>query len=530
MSSTGELLLDINNEDFDFLTQYAVLQGSLNSIAEDRMNNYKTKINGWIKLINDNQQILNMNLSSADRYQTSQYVSQLQAQVKVYSDNIEALTQLSMTDVLKTHSIFLNYVYKPFISCGIEYIASQFSNNISFNNSFKISIPIYGDFVSEPVISLKLSGFSSIDPVNKVKYCEYLGHRLFKQIDFYNEGLSKDSITTEDLNIYYNCELPKDKQRAWDACVGQEIPLEAYFNQDPTNNEYREKKYICYGPQTPKFSQDDITIYVPLLFWFYENNKALPVNSMSKDLTLFNFVLNDVSNICACLDYNNTGGEYNIPTISNITLYTKHIFVTDDILNLFKDKEIKTLIRLHQTFSSTLTIPNGSVSLNSLSYPLKALFIVARPKLNENGSDRLYTWNKNKLLTSHQIVYPAIFTNNTLQLGANYASFYTEQDVLSNLALSTKGIKIFYDQNNNIKFFSNCLSMTTSINNNNTFILNFSNTLTENTGFLNSTNLPGLSIDYTSSNISIDNPVNIYISSYSINVATFSNGKIEYLY
>jgi len=139
-------------------------------------------------------------------------------------------------------------------------------------------------------------------------------------------------------------------------------------------------------------------------------------------------------------------------------------------------------------------------------------------------------WNKNKFLTRQQVIYPAIFTNNSIQLGANYVTFYTEQDVLSNISLSTKGVNIFYDQNKNIKFFSNCLSMTTRINDNNTIILNFSNNLIENTGFLNSTNLAGLSLDYSGSLISNDNPVNIYIASYCINVAKFTNGKVEYMY
>jgi hypothetical protein len=389
---------------------------------------------------------------------------------------------------------------------------------------------MYGDFITEPVISITLSGFSSIDPVNKVKYCNFLGHRIFKQIDFYNESLIKDSLTTEDLNIYYNCELPEDRKKAWKACVGEEIPLEGYFNQDPLNNEYREKKYICYGPQTPKQTQDDITLYIPLIFWFYDHKKAFPVNSMGKDLTLFNFQLNNIENLCSCLDYNNSGGQYNIPKLSNITLYTKHIFVTDDIIDLFINKEILTLVRLHQTFSSILTIPNGSISLNSLSYPLKSLFIVARPQENETGENKMNLWNKNKFLTRQQVIYPAIFTNNSIQLGANYVTFYTEQDVLSNISLSTKGVNIFYDQNKNIKFFSNCLSMTTRINDNNTIILNFSNNLIENTGFLNSTNLAGLSLDYSGSLISNDNPVNIYIASYCINVAKFTNGKVEYMY
>ncbi len=528
MGSTGELLLNINNEDFGVLTQYTFLQSSLAKTAQDRTNYYMVEIDKAKKLIEDNKKLLLLNISVAEKYQITDYINTLQSQIDAYESNLDKLTKLTINDVLKTHSIFLNYTYKPFVSCGVEYMSSQFSNNIQFGNSLKISLPIYGDFITQPVISITLTGLEATDIVNKVKYCEFIGHKILKKVEFINEGIVKDYLTSEDYNIYFNCEVSNNQKKVWKDCVGQENPFKTYLNPDPLNNEFRESKYVYFGPQTPKQKHDTITMYIPLLFWFYDDTKALPNNVLSKDMSLFNIELDKFSNICACLDYNGTGGEFTIPTISNITLYTKHLFVTDEILDLFINKEVNTLIRLHQSAYTILDKPTGSISLNLFTLPIKALFITARPVVNEDGEDRLNTWVKNKFLTPQTLTFPVIYDDNgILQFGANNVKFYTEEDVLSSLTLSTKGINMFHD--NNIKFFSNCTSLLSNVNNSDNFVIDFSNSLETNTGFLNPKNLPGLNLNYTSKLIDVDNQVKLYVHAYCINLASFKNGRIEYM-
>jgi hypothetical protein len=44
------------------------------------------------------------------------------------------------------------------------------------------------------------------------------------------------------------------------------MPVEAILIQDPINDNFREKKYIYSGYQTLKFSQEQIDLYIPLLF------------------------------------------------------------------------------------------------------------------------------------------------------------------------------------------------------------------------------------------------------------------------
>lgn len=527
MGSVGELLLNLNNSDFDVITQYAVLQSSLASISDARNQYYQTKIDELQNLINDNNKLLSMNISTSDRYKITDYINVLNAQINALNTNIKKLTEITMVDILKTHNMFLDYTFKPFVASGVEYITTQYVNTINFGSNLKISIPIYGDFITQPVLAITLKGFFAIDPKNKVKYCKFLGHKLLSRVGFINEGILKDYIVSEDYNMYYNNEVDLNHKDVWKKCVGEELPIDAYFNQDPLNNEFREMKKLYYGAQTPKREQDDITVYIPLIFWFYEDSKALPNSSLNKDTTLFNIQLAQLSDICTCLDYGGSGGLFNPPTISSIVLYTKHLFVSDEVVSVFKDKDVNCIVRLRQSMQFTLNKSAGSINLNSLTYPIKAIFITVRPVENEEGADRFNTWNINKLLKRQSIMYPVVFNSGLISFGYNTTNFYTESEVLTSLSLATRGINIFYD--NNIGFFSRCLPLTTGLSSSNNYILNFSNSLSSNTGFLNPANIAALTLNYVSDNIDVDNPAYLYISTNSINIAKFSSGKIEFL-
>lgn len=528
MASSGELLLNINDEQFNILTQYGVLSTNLDRILTERKTFYQNKIDALKKLVDENKTFLkNDNLASATVYKINDYISNLNDQINIYQANFDKLAEVTIKDVNETHLNFLEYVYKPFVSVGIEYVSTQFINNIQFGNSLKLPIPIIGDFVTQPTLAITLSEFSANDPKNKVKYCKFLGHRLLSQIDFINEGVVKDTLTTEDFNAYYHAELSKRDKKMWKTNIGQEYKIKCHFNSDPQNNEYREIRYLCFGPQTPKQTQEEITIYIPLFFWWFQEAKALPCNVLVKGMSLFALSLATQEMIVGMLDYAGNNKPFEPPKIKGITLYTKHLFVSDDILDLFAKKEVKTMVNLHQTLEFNLSSPQGNITLNSIQNPIHHIYIVGRPIENETGIDQLNTWNYNSFVTRKNMMIPVVFRSVVgTSFGINNLNFYTESDVFSSLSLTTKGNELFAGD---ISFFKNCMSMLNKSQNNKHLIINFSNDLYNITGFLNPKQLPELSLNYTSKKINVNNPVKIYILVNTISVGSFQNKRIDFL-
>lgn len=64
-----------------------------------------------------------------------------------------------------------------------------------------------------------------------------------------------------------------NKKLAWDRCMGQEQPKKGYFvpedNAAHTSpaDEHRVLLEVTNGAQTPKLSQEGLTLLIPLLFW-----------------------------------------------------------------------------------------------------------------------------------------------------------------------------------------------------------------------------------------------------------------------
>jgi hypothetical protein len=131
---------------------------------------------------------------------------------------------------------------------------------------------------------------------NFVRYCEYPGLRLFRRVKFEVNGNPLDEYTALAAIMYNKFHVPDFKLTGWKRLVGQEVPVEAAsdlvniagttqwnsaivglsdVNGDdvtgsPANATITARKLtqVVFGPQTPKATQEQLNMFVPLLFWF----------------------------------------------------------------------------------------------------------------------------------------------------------------------------------------------------------------------------------------------------------------------
>jgi hypothetical protein len=270
----------------------------------------------------------------------------------------------TLVDIERTHVLFVNAHFKPFAALGFEYNKCRTSSGVpQFGSTVQFSIPQFGDFFSDMVIHTTLAAtsatvgtvpafqavpvgaalvgvptafkqISGIDnfpaagtytqytqeyvnadgtPVavgsaasNYVRYCEYPGERMFKQVSFEVNGNPLDQYTAEAMFFYRKFRLAPNKVVGWKRLVGQEVPAEAYSDLEsfapyqplagpavqgasswnaanlnlqsstgsgqvgaPVSPALSARKFmsVSYGYQTAQFQQPALDLWIPLIFW-----------------------------------------------------------------------------------------------------------------------------------------------------------------------------------------------------------------------------------------------------------------------
>ena len=70
--------------------------------------------------------------------------------------------------ISKSHAVFTNGSFKPFVASGFEY--NKLNASAKFGTTTKFSLPVFGDFINDCVLHLKLTGLSAKSPEDRVRY------------------------------------------------------------------------------------------------------------------------------------------------------------------------------------------------------------------------------------------------------------------------------------------------------------------------------------------------------------------------
>lgn len=179
----------------------------------------------------------------------------------------------TLTDIERTHVLFVNAHYKPFAAIGYEYnkVRPQ-SGCPTLGSGVTFSIPQYGDFFHDMVVRTRISAanaatqttplqgsrtafplntatdfYNLVDATghmlvpgvegqpsltvpfrNLVRYCEYPGNRLFRNTKFDVNGNPLDEYCATAMVMMEKFTVPVGKRSGYNRLVGQQVPRKGY--------------------------------------------------------------------------------------------------------------------------------------------------------------------------------------------------------------------------------------------------------------------------------------------------------------
>ena len=315
-----------------------------------------------------------------------------------------------INSISKSHMMFINGAFKPFVSSGFEYNKSKSIGIPNFGTTISFTVPQFGDFINDAVVHIKMSRLESVDNRDRVRYAAMLGHKIFKRVEFKINANVLDTYESDDYNAFYEFKVPPAKQIGWLRNIGQEIPIQGNLSSDPTYDMFQEYRLIGCGNQTLKQRHEPIDLWIPILFWFKDIRNALPTIAIPFGQTNINIQLASVAELVGFADYGG-GGAYTPPTITSIDLYINNIFMNPNIVKIFIAKFGFSLIRVHGHHQEATNKPGGMIKLNSLRWPTETLYLCFKPHANSNLSQY---WHKCCSLTLGQIKVPVVARDSLL--------------------------------------------------------------------------------------------------------------------
>jgi hypothetical protein len=312
----------------------------------------------------------------------------------------------------KSHAIFINGSFKPFVASGFEYVKLINSTGTKgFGGDTTFTLPQFGDFINDVVVHVRLNGLAAINNQDRVRYVSMLGHKLFSKVEFKVNHNILDAYDSNDYNAYYDFKVPASKKIGWLRNIGQEIPNRALLTADPTYDMVQEYKWFGDGNQTFKQKHDAIDLWIPLLFWFKDIKNALPSVMIPHGQSNITITIPPVSEIIGFANYSNTTITpiYTPPTITTMELYVNNIFMNPEIVKIFVSKFGFSLIRVHGHHTeNNITTNSAEIKLNGLKWPTETMYVSFKPQSNNNLSQY---WHKNSQLTLNKVRVPVVVRN-----------------------------------------------------------------------------------------------------------------------
>lgn len=436
----------------------------------------------------------------------------------------------TLVDLEKTHVIFIHSHFKPFAATAYEYAKIGVNTGeAGFSKEIAFSLPQFGDFFSDMVVHVQLTGLAAGITSTAVRYADFVGHRLFKKVKFEVNNNILDEYTSDVYNFHYNFTVSENKKRAWKMNVGQEVPYDAILTQNPLVDTYREVKKIVSGPQTPKPIHNVIDLWIPLMFWF-NKDPCIAIPSVSIPFGQ-RFIKILIADAVECVQGLPTI-DFTTPRFTNCELYINNIFMNPEIHDIFIKRVGFSLIRVHRIQTEQLTEQNGSIKLDDLKYPIETMYVGCRPIINDGTMEN---WNRYHTVIDTPITYPVAIPNPGIPPPTHIIMFtnaiYKEQvPILTELTVETKGIELW--RTTPSQFFNSYTPYIYGGQNINTpedigmymVPFNFYPGTYQPSGYINVTRTREFYIKYNSTNISNINPATLVVIGIALNFLVVREG------
>jgi len=360
----------------------------------------------------------------------------------------------TLADIERTHILFINAHFKPFVAIGYEYQSTGVQYGIvQLGQEITFSIPQFGDFFHDMVLNIQLTNFTAASG-DQVFYTDFLGHRLMQLVNFEVNGNFIDQYDSNVYNFHYNFFVPTRKKVAWQRAIGQEVPEYAYLTSNPGVDEFRQQMLIVNGPQTPKATHSVVNLWIPLLFWFCQDPRlSVPSVSVPYGQRFIHITLADVDQICASV----SGGVFTPPTISSANLYINNIFVNPDIHDIFIRRIGFTMMRVHLQQSFSENVNADQLQLNQFKYPIETIYVGLQPNINLTGPDNMTDWWRYHNVITQLVPIPVAIPNTVpipkYVLAFSQAVWRSYSRTIDTLEINNHGVELYIQTP--FEFFSN---------------------------------------------------------------------------
>lgn len=473
------------------------------------------------------------NQESVDKYLNLK--TQLQSQLeRIRMQNVNP----SYDDVRKTHAFFINTTFKPIVSVAYGYSTVGVTPLPLFGSSVRMKVPIFGDFIADQALHIRVSSVSAVHKDNMIRWYDFIGHRMIKQISLVADGVILDQYGCEEMEMYYRFHVTKNQKAGWMRCVGQETPKVGTFIQDPVNQAVREKKYIYDGYQTPKRTQEELELYIPLLFWYNVDPAfALSNWNISYDKFFIDVEFNDAEHCISVIDYADDGGKFTQPEFLSCDLVSNHIYTTPEVAELFRHRTQFSIVRVHKRVERILNKRFDSINISDIKYAVENLYVRFRPVANELDMNVAEIWRHNDVSQYKEVKYPSIISvAGTSSLAYTPVYYYESYPAVDVVALESNGSTIydahpgcFYNSYIPLRFGEERII---TPDDEGAYLLTFSLFPGEAqpSGYLNFSQSRDQYIKYSSSFIDGANPVSMAVCATCINFLVLSDGSMSLRY
>ena len=255
---------------------------------------------------------------------------------------------------------FFKVVYRRHTNFSMESIQQFFRNeqNLDFGKSSYSVIERKADLMSGAVLEITLPALNQTQVGNtRVNWVDGIGNALIKSAIVKIGGYTVDTQSGEWMDIHSQYNVSNDKQNTYDEMVGNR------------------------ATDTNILSNQELTLHIPLNFWFSNPGLALPIEALQyHDVEIyFNFanladmIVSDVASVSTPLDTNGA-----VASFRACKLYVDYVFLDTDEKRRTIQSSHEYLIEQVQTLNpEDIAINDTSRKLDLfLKHPVKALYWV----------------------------------------------------------------------------------------------------------------------------------------------------------
>ena len=274
---------------------------------------------------------------------------------------------------------FFKVVYRRHTNFSIESIQQFFRNeqNLDFGKSTYSVLERKGDLISNAVLEITLPALKQVQPktgggnTTYVNWVNGIGNALIKSLVVKIGGYSVDTQSGEWLDINSQFTVVKDKRTAYDEMTG----------------------YRSVADNTvPILANEDVTLHIPLNFWFTNPGLALPIEALQyHDVELYVTFANLADMIVSDGALPNPIADASSVTAKflDCKLYIDYIFLDTDEKRRTTQSSHEYLIEQVQTLNYE-NIFAGDTSRKIdlfLKHPVKALYwVISNNQYTTTGS------------------------------------------------------------------------------------------------------------------------------------------------